>query len=402
MRTIRLREWQTSVNLTLDGRERDALRSLLGVTVQPTPGTADRYDVTPGNKIGAVLTGETTLLVQPKLPIHQVLFLLGYAADPQGWRDGNATLTDAPDLVTGVAALYARVCDRALARGLLHGYHSVETDLTTVRGRIDLARQLRRRPGVDVPLAVRFQDYDEDIAENQLLLAAASTLRTLPIRSPSARRSLHRLRDTMRNVTLTEHAPGAIPTVTYTRLNRHYRPAVELARMILTGRSIDLRPGRVETPSLVIDMAVVFEEFVRRAIREAIGASEDQFPSGSNCPHLALDIAGRVRLQPDLSYWPTGGCAFVGDVKYKRDSGQGSNADLYQLLAYAIAAALPQATLIYADGPPSPASHYVAGAGVRLVVEHLDLTLTPPRLLQAIDPLAEQVRAAAVAAYGAG
>ncbi|MCZ7424841.1 hypothetical protein O7607_03755 [Micromonospora sp. WMMA1949] len=387
MRTLRLREWTTTHALALTAPERDTLRAVLRATIQPTAGSTDRYDVTPGNTIGAVLVGETNLLVEPKIPISRVLFLLGYAADPGAWRHDDATLGIASDLVTGVVGLFTTLCGRALRRGMLTGYHSVEADLPTVRGRINLAHQLRARPGLDLPLAVRFDEHDEDITENQLLLAAALKLRHLPLRGDAIRRSLHRLIDSLQNVTALTYRPTAIPAVTWTRLNLHYRPAVELARLLLRMHGPDLASGSTETPGLTIDMAVLFETFVRAALRDALHASPDQFPSGDDCPPLALDAQRRVRLKPDLSYWPRGQCAFIGDVKYKRDTGPGQSSDLYQLLAYATATQLSAATLIYADGPPEPHIHQIPAAKVHLYVQHLDLTKPPKDLLQQIEHL---------------
>src|SRR4051794_24308600 len=229
MRTLRLREWTTTTCAKLTASQRDGLRLRLRAVVEPTVGAVDSFDVTPGNVVGALLVDDLTLLVEPKLPISRLLFMLSYAADPHGWSDDAPTFGDAPDLVTGVAGLFTTLCERALRRGLLTGYHDVEDDLVTVRGRIDLAEQLRRRPGLDLPLAVRYAEHDEDVLENQLLLAATLQLSRLPIRSTGIRRTLHRIVATLEPVTFTYFPPSAVPRVRWTRLNNHYRTAVEVA-----------------------------------------------------------------------------------------------------------------------------------------------------------------------------
>src|SRR3954467_13164779 len=106
MRTLRVREWTTTTSVELTAGQRDALRLQLRAVVEPTVGATDRYDVTPGNVVGALLIDDVTLLVEPKLPISRLLFLLGYAADPHGWRDDAPGLGEAPDLVTSVAGLF--------------------------------------------------------------------------------------------------------------------------------------------------------------------------------------------------------------------------------------------------------------------------------------------------------
>ena len=393
METRQLREWTLTPSLTLTGPQRDTLRNVLKATVQPTFGSNDRYDVRPGNTVGAVTVDGTTFIVEPKIPISRVLFMLGYAADSTAWRPEDANLGAATDLVSAVIGLFTNLCDRALGRGLLNGYHSVEADLYTVRGRVDLAEQLRRRPGLDLPLAVRYERHDEDITENRLLLAAALLLRGLPIRAPATRRSMHRVLEALQNVTAQTYRPNQIPSVTWTRLNTHYRPAVELARLLLTLHAPDLTVGSHRTASLTIDMATLFEKFIREALREALHVNSTQFPDGNACQPLHLDSAEQIGVLPDLSLWVNGKCCFIGDVKYKRDTGPGHNDDLYQLLAYATAAQLPVATLVYAYGPPTPSTHTVVGTPIRLAAQHMDLTRRPFDLLDQIRGLAAQISA---------
>jgi 5-methylcytosine-specific restriction enzyme subunit McrC len=390
MTTLTLREWSIAEAVALSPVEVDALRNVFKATVQPTLGQSEHFDIATSGTVGAAHVGDITVLVMPKLAISRVLFLLGYAADPR-FRPEDVDLGVVPDIVTGVTRLFTALAERALNGGVLRGYRTVETELLTVRGRIDIAEQLRRRPGLDLPLAVRFQEHDEDILENQLLLGATNLLRHAGSRDTIARNMLHRIGNLLQDVTCLPFTARAVPSVAWTRLNAHLRPATELARLLLQLQSPDLRVGMTQTPGLTIDMAVLFETFVRTAMREALDADEQSFPNGRSCPPLWLDRQHRIRLEPDLSYWPGPSCTFIGDVKYKRDSGAGRNDDLYQLLAYATAASLPVATLIYADGPPMPRTHTAPGADVQLHVEHLDLNVPPDALLRQIDELAALV-----------
>lgn len=390
MTTLTLREWSTAPAVPLSPAQCDALRTVFKAVVQPAPGRDGCYDVSPSGTIGAVRVDDTTIVVTPKIPISRLLFLLGYIADPR-FRPEDADVGAVPDVVSAVTRLFTTLTERALQYGVLRGYRTVDADLNTVRGRIDLAEQLRRRPGIDLPLAVSYQEHDEDILENQLLITVANYLRHLGTRDATAQRMLYRVADRLQDVRLIPVAPSAVPTVIWTRLNEHLRPAVELARLILRSQSPDVIGGANQMPGLTIDMAELFETFVRTAMREALGADEDQFPTGHDCPPLHLDAYRRVRLEPDLSYWINGQCTFIGDVKYKQDTGSGLNADLYQLLAYATAADVSDATLVYASGPPTPRTHTVLGANVALHVEHLDVAAEPQVLLQQIAELVDRI-----------
>lgn len=388
---LQLTEWSTSTGVELTPRQRDVLRSVFAVTVQPPLGTDARYDVTPGNVIGAIVSDGRRITIQPKIPIDRVLFLLGYSLGGHHWLDGDAGLRPDADVVDAVAALFARVTRRAISRGLLAGYHDVHEILPTVRGRIDLADQLKRRPGLSAPLALRYAEHDHDIPENQLLLTATHLLGRFPVRDADTRRQLHRLTDSFPDVTPLPSAPRRLPDVVWTRINAHYRPAVALARLLLQGSSPELSDGTVATDALRIDLSAVFEGFIRTALGEAAHLSAHQFPDGDHCHPLFLDDARRIRLKPDLSLRVGGAWRFVGDVKYKRDYGPGHSGDLYQLHAYASATQLDAATLIYAHGPTDLKTHNVSHDGPRLHVRHIDLSQHPSELLRSVAELAEEL-----------
>ncbi|HEY0640136.1 MAG TPA: hypothetical protein VGD67_21105 [Pseudonocardiaceae bacterium] len=114
-------------------------------------------------------------------------------------------------------------------------------------------------------------------------------------------------------------------------------------------------------------------------------AATEEFPTGAR---LSLDDAGRLLVRPDLSRWSDGRCTFVGELKYRYDTGEGDTPNLYQTLAYATAAGLPDAMLIYADGPSAGTTHQLPHAGFRIHVRHLDLAAP-------LDDLREQIRSRA-------
>jgi 5-methylcytosine-specific restriction enzyme subunit McrC len=139
-------------------------------------------------------------------------------------------------------------------------------------------------------------------------------------------------------------------------------------------------------------MNLVFERFVRSALRAALGADLARFPDSSPSRHL--DQAGVVPLKPDLCLLDGRRIVWVGDAKYKRlPVGGYRNADLYQLLAYAVALDLPGGTLVYAaDEGVSAAEHVVMHAGKQLRVVALDLRAPRSKLLLQIRTLAHAIR----------
>jgi 5-methylcytosine-specific restriction enzyme subunit McrC len=148
----------------------DAQAALLSATrlveVQPIGG--ELWRLLPAGRVGAVRADDLDVQVQPKTGIARLLFLLGYAADP-GFRPEDVSAVTEPELWPALAESVARQVERALGPGVLQGYVSLDEALPLVRGRVRVADQIARRPGLALPLEVRYDEYAPDIPENRLI-----------------------------------------------------------------------------------------------------------------------------------------------------------------------------------------------------------------------------------------
>lgn len=378
------------MGITLSPADRDALKDA-SVGISPTPGTQGVYDLTPGSKVGVVQTDTLSVEIRPKLPIDRVLFLISYALGVTDFRTDAFGFGDGPDLFEAMIPGFVTQVRRAFRRGVLHGYRVEEDALHGVRGRIRFDDQIRDRYGVFPPIEVSYDEFTEDIEPNRLLKAAIVRLGRMRIRSDSARRSLREFDRTLRQVAEVEYPPGSIPEVAFHRLNRHYEPAIRLAQLILRSTSIELRRGATRSSTFLVDMNKVFEDFMVVALREALGVTEREFPQGASGRQMWL-AGDRIRLEPDISWWPGRRCVFVGDLKYKKTDYGIPNADLYQLLAYTIGADLPSGLLIYAQGEEAPTVYAVRHAGKRLEVMAVDLSGSPEQVLAEVGNVAGRIR----------
>jgi 5-methylcytosine-specific restriction enzyme subunit McrC len=405
MRELTLTEYQEMAGVKLSPEQRDGILEVApSVSVTPSLGQEGYYDLTPGSHVGAINLPDLAVQIRPKIPLERVLFLFSYALDPHKWVDDLSSFAKEPSLVEAVIPGFVAQVRRAFRRGVLQGYRTEEAALPTVRGRLRFDEQIRERFGLLPPAEVRYDEFTEDIQVNRLIKAAIRRLARLRIRSEVARRSLRAFDVLLVNVANVEYDPRRLPEVRFDRLNIHYRPAVALARLILRSTSFELSHGQVRAASFLVDMNEVFEDFLVVALREALRLSQREFPQGASGRRLLLDEAGEVRLEPDLSWWAGPACTFVGDVNYKRASATaGQNADLYQLLAYTIAAGVPGGLLIYAAGEADRITHRVAPAGKELRVRSLDLQGQPEEILAQVKELSWEVielRNSAPAAHG--
>ncbi len=394
MRTLELREYEPC-EASLSVEDRDALRAAVpSLTVEPVPGQEVVYRLTPGSTVGALELGDLAVSIRPKLKVSRVLFLASYAMGAFKLQDKPYAFKDKATLVEALAPALVAAARRAFGRGLLHGYRTEEEALQTVRGRIMVAEQVRRRFDFPLPVEVRYDDFTDDILPNRLVKAAAAVLGAMHIEAADAREGLRWMDATLGNVSLLRFSPGDVPAVAFNRLNEHYREVVELSRLILRYRAIELDRGGVRANGFLMDMNVVFQGFVTRALRESLGVSDRTFRSDKNLPRrIWLDRGRQIRLRPDLSWWDGSTCTFVGDAKYKRVQDERvPNADLYQMLAYATALDLPGGLLAYAQGEEEPIEHEVRNAGKRLEVAAVSLSGSIADIRASVDELAQRVR----------
>jgi 5-methylcytosine-specific restriction enzyme subunit McrC len=395
-RQLSLREWEPTLEVRLDLAERDALQSAFpSLTIRPHERSSECYDLIPGSEVGTARLGSLSVEIRPKVAVDRLLFLISYASNPKAWRATDFGFRTERGLFEAVIPGFVLQVQHALSSGLLHGYRTTEDALMTLRGRIRVGDQIRRRFGLPIPLEVRYGEFTSDIEENRLLRAAAAVLGRQHIRSMDARRSLRATERLLAPVPIVNYDRRQLPNVAYTRRNEHYRPAVELAKLILRGSSIESGFGPIESSSFVVDMNRVFEDFVVTALREELGLSERVLAQGDRSrTRLWLDEAHRVPLKPDVSWWDSDGrCAFVGDVKYKRTTATGMpNADVYQMFAYATAADLPTGLLIYQAGEAPRREHRIVNAGKTIQIESLDVSEEPNAVLAQISQLGAVVR----------
>ena len=393
MRKIDLQEYQQSEPHPLSVAERDDLQAILpSLTIVPVAAEDAAYHLKPGSTVGAVEIGDLSVLIRPKIGIPQLLSLACYAmgvfkSQEKRLFDFEEEVETSPDTLALALAAAAR---RAFSRGLLHGYRTEEEALHTVRGRIRFADQIRHRFGIPLPIEVRYDEFTDDITENRLVKAAVARLGGMRLRSHEARRRLGWIAAMLENVSSVEYPPNNMPEVAFDRLNEHYRGVVGLSRLILRHSAFESSRGGVRATGFLMDMNTLFQEFVTVALREDLGVSERVFRE-KNID--TLDVDGKVKLRPDLTWWHGGLCLFIGDAKYKGIENESvPNADLYQLLAYVTALNLPGGLLIYAQGEAETVSYSVRHSGKRLEVSALDLSGSLDAVLERTKGLAKGIR----------
>lgn len=386
---VRISERGTSF-VELTAAQASALQRLRFCHVTPTD-DSNRWGIADVNRVGVAAVLGVRVQIVPKAPLRSIVFMASNGGAQLTLDDGQFDYDADASMPLALAAALHRSVESASRRGLLKGYRSTEDTSYVVRGRWDVARQLQRRPGSPLPLEIRYDDFTEDILENQILRTALRSVLRFEAISGALRQRLLAQLETFSEVGLLPSG-AKVPHVLMTSRNAHYAPALAVSRWILEATSWAHEAGAERGSTFLVNMAEVYERFVGEALRSALQPMNIDVRLQD--PGWSLDVGGAVRMRPDLVLKKGGQTLTVADTKYKvwgAASGSPPNADIYQALAYAIGAGVDEAHLIYVSGDVAPRTYDILDAGKRVVAHAIDIGGSPDELMARTSELAHQI-----------
>ncbi|MBB1040995.1 MULTISPECIES: hypothetical protein [unclassified Dietzia] len=391
--------------------------------VEVLPAGRDTWRLIPCGSVGSVRVEGLSVRVLPaaNLGLTQLFFLLDHAADT-AFLPSAVQARDDDELWVSVAESMAALAHQALSSGLLRGYRRVDEALTTVRGRIRLGDQIRRHPGMTIPLEVTYSEFTPDIAENRILRTAAHRLQFLPDLPDATRRRLAMVDARLADATLIgQGAP--VPAWTRTRLNARFQNALALADRIVRRISVEVEDGHAASAAFVTEMPALFERFVEAELTAALdgcGGRVLQNPvvhldtgieqgdagdagstgaaGGRAGRHSAPDTEGdHISVPTGLVYEVDGEPVTTFVPTYPTDR-RARAAEHYRLLAACTALGVDRAYLVYPaqrrDDTPQP--RRIVHTDISIVEYPVDLSMGPLESRRTIVELSQQARELAV------
>jgi hypothetical protein len=99
------------------------------ISISPSPKGGNEYIVTPKNVIGAIELSTKVLIIQPKISVKNILFLLCYSWEPLDWSTSFDLFKETNDKIEGLAnaivSVFTQKVGRAFRKGILQGYRFV-------------------------------------------------------------------------------------------------------------------------------------------------------------------------------------------------------------------------------------------------------------------------------------
>lgn len=303
---------------------------------------------------GLVSLGGRMVEVLPKAGSRGALIRMiqrVYDLSITSWEGGLQSLAQGVLLDVFIAG-FCRQLEDQLPRGLVHRYVDQQDDLTTLRGKLDLAAQLRRPPMAVPRLACRYSEFQVDNLVNRLIKVVLVRLH-LWTRNPRLKAQVRILEGTF--VDVSSVLPAVIPweTLTQDHTASAWKGLLTQCRWFLEGTSPNLHAGPQAGLNLLFDMEKLFEAFIAKELKTLFSLQGIQVLAQKPRKYLINDSQGKAvfQMKPDITLQHQGKNLAILDTKWKvleEGKKQGvSQADLYQLFTYAKTYDVDQVALVY-------------------------------------------------------
>ena len=229
-----------------------------------------------------------------------------------------------------------------LRGGLRSHYQQTNASLTTLRGKLNVAAQIRQRPGNEARFQVQYEHYTINRPENRLLKSALLKLLSWS-KTPENNRKARELLFYLDAVPTSVNPRQDLQRWHEGREMRRYRGIKPWIAVILENQLPFFSQGEHQGLSLLFPMERLFEAYLGKMLARALPVNirlKEQI--SRKC--LATQAGkGWFRLCPDLTLLRHDQPVCILDAKWKRLDGQLDNSqdkyglsqtDFYQLFAY--------------------------------------------------------------------
>lgn len=358
----------------------------------PSPLNNYRYVLQSKGCVGQIpISDERLLQILPKVPIVNLFRMLEYAYNLKSFRflEGVTGVDSLNDLFEHLVSVLAkRVIDRA-RKGLYRGYIREEQSLPFLRGRVLFVPSLRALMQGSARLECEYEEHTADLIDNRLLAWTLFLLPRFGLKRDDVRRQVGQAYRAISGMVLVTRMDACdCINLLYHRLNEDYRQMHGLCRFFLEHCGPSIKAGEHDFIPFVLNMPVLFESFVAEWLRENTPRNMYLTPQY----RAGLDESGAFYFRIDLVLRDVSSdeVLAVMDTKYKRNH-EPEEADIQQIVAYAVRMNTKNAFLIYPSNATKSVSLHVGNIVVRSL--SFDIGISPDeggslflgRLIQAVN-----------------
>jgi len=316
-----------------------------------------------GNKVEIENTSYSGIIQLERTRIHfstkvraNLFYLLSFLRDEDSLKFDPERIIDIKEgfcFFDVLGRLFLNELDQIFAKGLNKKYVKEENNIGFLKGKLIFKRQIQNETYGRAKFFCSYDDLTYNNLENQIVLKATTLLIPLIRFNQEIKRDLirysHLLSDLVSSV---EVSPEDCDRIVFSRSNDYYQAIIQFSKVVLQNYFIrSVYRGESRGFNFIVNMNRVYEDFITAIIEELVREEMEfrDYIVEKQQKIESLVRGGEITVKPDiiLRKKNTNERPLIIDAKYRK---QESNADYYQVIAYALA--IPTAKvccLIYPD-----------------------------------------------------
>ncbi|WP_426449648.1 McrC family protein [Paenibacillus sp. S-38] len=246
-------------------------------------------------------------------------------------------VTENMNLIEIIGYLLVNKLSKELARGSFRTYQSEQAVVQRVRGKIDMASQLKRSAVKQAGVSCIYDEFEVNNPLNQVFKAAIQYLMMATANTEIRKLARHCLVILEQVSSVPVHST-MLNRIAFDRTNRRFESSFQLARLILSCSAPTAALGHTRSSSILFKMNELFEAYVAYLVRKL---APHAIEKDRRYKLLIKEGNGRgvFQLEPDIYVPISNGQAMLLDTKWKiLRSGYSRHGvkreDFYQMYAY--------------------------------------------------------------------
>lgn len=249
--------------------------------------------------------------------------------------------------------LFLNELEQIFSKGLSKKYVKEENNIGFLKGKLIFKEQIQNEMYGRAKFFCSYDDLTYNNLENQIVLKATTLLISLIRFNQEIKRDLIRYSHLLRDlVSPIEVSPEDCDKVVFSRSNDYYKAIIQFSKVVLQNYFIrSIHRGESRGFNFIVNMNQVYEDFITTIIEELVSEAIEfrDYVVEKQQKIESLVRGGEITVKPDIIVRKkdTDERPLIIDAKYRK---QESNADYYQVIAYALAIPTAKACcLIYPD-----------------------------------------------------
>jgi len=243
--------------------------------------------------------------------------------------------------------LFLKELEYLIRSGLIKKYRKQEGNVNALKGALVFSRHLQQNLIHKERFYTRHAIYDPVHLTHQLLYECLWLIRNINTNTSLDDRVMRTFFDfpEMPRLNVRESHFAHLPQ---SRKTAKYKPALQIARMLLLNYHPDIRSGKEHVLALMFDMNQLWEEFIFRSLKRCAAETEFTVHAKKRHKYWFPDSGYGKRLEPDILI-TKGEDNIILDTKWKNveESGAVGEDDLRQLFVYNLYFDASKAYLVY-------------------------------------------------------